>query len=572
MKTLYLLIICTFIVVAGTAQSNYNSNGIIIPEKTPELEALYQKAKQIENTGTAAEINANRLATKNAWEQVSPEVAALYKPLPPVVEAPTLAERAIHPGSVQPITRSAADWGTDLLLREGFVDALSMDVAQNGDIYIVSAENYTGETVDDAEIFVFRSQDNGESFELWKNITAFDATVVKLQTIVMDGNGISYLLVYLLTDDGVFQAARWQLDTESYSYQAIASDVTGFGVDRNYPLNTSTQRVFGTYTKDLGNTTTELFSARSTAGSYGFDWVDEVNFGLYTSETAFAYGHGGSCYTTFVGGVDPHLFASVNPNFNDPASWVTPYEEFESTEMEHFSPTIRAARKPLASDNVVIMVSIRYAGSTNPLNIATYHRLNAAPYEHVTTISATQGREVDQPSTYVRRADNTEIIQTSHVRVTPDGTAENDNFVIPYDGNSLGTFESVSDNGVNVYSGYPAALAETADNLACMAFSGTDYIYGFDLYFDKKSTSVSVDENGLGSFNFYPNPAHETLTLSAANAIERITIYSLLGQKVMEFTPNQKKPSINISSLAPGAYTMKVEIDGRAESHKIIKE
>lgn len=40
-------------------------------------------------------------------------------------------------------------------------------------------------------------------------------------------------------------------------------------------------------------------------------------------------------------------------------------------------------------------------------------------------------------------------------------------------------------------------------------------------------------------------------------------LYSLLGQKVMHYSPQQKSPSINVSSRVTGVYLMKVDVDGQ---------
>tara|TARA_R100000306_G_scaffold37095_1_gene37375 strand:+ start:4320 stop:4655 length:336 start_codon:yes stop_codon:yes gene_type:complete len=81
MKNVITFLMCSLCIITGIAQSDFSGNNIIIPERTPELEALYQQAKTLEENGTAAEINANRMAIKNAWQEVDPDVAALYKPI-----------------------------------------------------------------------------------------------------------------------------------------------------------------------------------------------------------------------------------------------------------------------------------------------------------------------------------------------------------------------------------------------------------------------------------------------------------------------------------------------------------
>jgi hypothetical protein len=62
------------------------------------------------------------------------------------------------------------------------------------------------------------------------------------------------------------------------------------------------------------------------------------------------------------------------------------------------------------------------------------------------------------------------------------------------------------------------------------------------------------------------------LNLSANNTIESVSMFSLLGQKVFETSIDQNETSINISSLTPGVYLMKVMIDGDSDTYKIVKQ
>src|SRR5690606_6253940 len=109
--------------------------------------------------------------------------------------------------------------------------------------------------------------------------------------------------------------------------------------------------------------------------------------------------------------------------------------------------------------------------------------------------------------------------------------------------------------------------------LPCMAFAGTSGggSFGFGLYFDAK-TVLGTEENTFKGFKFYPNPTNDILNLSAKNNIEQVFIYSLLGQKVLETSPNQHDATINVSSLTPGVYIMKLAVNGQSASYKFIKQ
>lgn len=574
MKNAITYLLCVVGILTGIAQNNTGKR-VAIPEKTPELQALYRQAHVLENQGTAAEINANRLAIKNAWQQVAPEVAALYKPLPPVTETLVWSRNEITQEESQAARPMAPTWGTDLLVRSGFIDYLDMDVTSSGDIYLVAVENYTGSSGDDSDIYIYRSQDDGDSFTLWDSLHITDSFFSKIQVISFDGTGDDYLLVYSLFENGTFQALRWNMADATFAFEGVASgDITDFSVDRNFPLDTSGSRVFATYVRDEGGPAPQMFAARSTAGSYGFDWVDEFDFGWYTAQTSFAYGLNGGCYTAFVGGVDPVFYATMNPNYNDPASWVSPYEELtDSGVTEVLNPTIRATRKEVASDEVIILVGSRPAGSTDHYEAMAFRRENAAPYSSLTYVSVSADQNQMQMDTWIKRTTALERIQTSYVRERIDGTVDNVNRSAMYDGSGFPDYEPVSDSGTSVFAHYPSAIAELANGEPCMAFAGTDgFGEPFDLYFDKKSETIGIEEQTAEGFAFYPNPVTHELHLSAKSEINKVDIYSLLGQKVMHLELNEMNPTINLSSLASGIYVMEVEVDGQKSTSKIIKQ
>lgn len=568
MKNVITFLMCTLCILTGMAQADLNGNGMIIPERTPELQALYLQSKQLEIKGTAAEINANRLAIKAAWEQVDPAVAALYKPIETTGVGPTMVEREINPDQAQPISRAPEDWSTDLLLREGYIDGLDMDVAGNGDIYIAAYENYVGSGFDDSVTYIYRSTDGGNSFVLWKENLVISSELSKIQLISMDGNGVDYLLLYELFDNGQFTVARWKMSSGDFDFDPVASSITDFSVDRNYTLDTSAQRVFATYQKSDQIT----YSARSTAGSYGFDWVDEFRFGIVGEQIDFAYGLNGGCYTTFIGFNSKNLKAMENSSFNDPASWSSAVNLTDSSITEVINPTIRAARLEMSNDKVIIWASQRPTGSSEGYDGLGMKRVNGANYINFSGFPAGGSQwSIAQTDSWVRKVNGSEEIRLSYVR---DNIPNNENDVnrsLTFNGTDFDPFEPVADTSVNVFEGFSSAIAETSDGLPCMAFAGTSGSDGYNLYFDAKST-LGIEENSLDGFTFYPNPAQDIINISAKSTVEKIGIYSLLGQEVMQLSPEQKSPSLNVSSLASGVYVMKVEVDGQIGTYKIIKK
>ncbi|KAF0130053.1 MAG: Outer membrane protein Omp28 [Bacteroidetes bacterium] len=83
---------------------------------------------------------------------------------------------------------------------------------------------------------------------------------------------------------------------------------------------------------------------------------------------------------------------------------------------------------------------------------------------------------------------------------------------------------------------------------------------------------TGVRQEPAFTFNLYPNPVSETLTIDYA-AIEKVTvqIISTDGKQVIvqDFTAGNKI-ELNLSSLAPGAYMVNLLSGGKAASEKIL--
>jgi xyloglucan-specific exo-beta-1,4-glucanase len=67
----------------------------------------------------------------------------------------------------------------------------------------------------------------------------------------------------------------------------------------------------------------------------------------------------------------------------------------------------------------------------------------------------------------------------------------------------------------------------------------------------------------------YPNPAKESINISSQTAIEKVEIYSVTGQKVMDST----SAKINVQHLAQGVYIVRAQLkNGKVQTQKFIKK
>lgn len=571
MKNAITFLLCSLCIITAIAQSDFNGDQLVIPERTPALEALYQQSKTLGENGTAAEINANRLAIKAAWQAIDPKVAALYKPVE-TINYPMIGGDGTYRPAVIPErhleNKAPEDWATDKLLRSGFIDGLDMDVTSDGDIYIAAFENLLNGGAD-SSLYVYRSTDGGNSFTLWQDQPVVGSQFSKIQVITLDGSGDEYLLVFAMFENKVFQVVRWNMATGAMDFQGVASDVIDFGADSNYTASTSGQRVLATYHKSTNVT----YSARSTSGSYGFDWIDEFSFGTVGRQVEFAYGINGGCYTTFIGGASGNLYGKANDDYNDPASWGSNETIVAGSSKESLNPTIRAARKDFGSDEVLILASTRDAGSTDSFIGQGYRRENGAAFAPVSYVTTSAGYNIAHIDTWISTTGPSDVIETSYVRDRIDNSENDVNRSNQYDGSVFAGYEGVGDTGRDVYDGFPSAIAETSDGFPCMAFAGTSGSFGSGLYFDAKNgITVGIADNNFEGFKFYPNPAQDVLNLSANNTIESVSIFSILGQKVMENSINQNDATINVANLSQGVYILKLAINGQSATYKFVKQ
>jgi hypothetical protein len=78
--------------------------------------------------------------------------------------------------------------------------------------------------------------------------------------------------------------------------------------------------------------------------------------------------------------------------------------------------------------------------------------------------------------------------------------------------------------------------------------------------------------NELVNFKYAPNPVYNRITLSNSEEISQVTVYNLLGQKMLSTTPNQLSTSIDMSSLNPSTYFVEVVSEGKTATVKVIKQ
>lgn len=85
--------------------------------------------------------------------------------------------------------------------------------------------------------------------------------------------------------------------------------------------------------------------------------------------------------------------------------------------------------------------------------------------------------------------------------------------------------------------------------------------------YDKLSVEDIEREEAL---KIYPNPTSGVLNIQAANAIEKIELYNILGQLVVEQNPSKTDVQLNLAGLARGNYILKVKDSEGTTIKKIV--
>jgi len=109
------------------------------------------------------------------------------------------------------------------------------------------------------------------------------------------------------------------------------------------------------------------------------------------------------------------------------------------------------------------------------------------------------------------------------------------------------------------------------------------YYFGFNAYSQAGQEMLIVDNisvdfmlsNGDFSndnFSYYPNPVKNTLNLSYTKNISNVSVYTILGQKVIENTINANNTQMDMSQLSRGTYIVKVTSDNQTKTIKVVKQ
>jgi hypothetical protein len=100
---------------------------------------------------------------------------------------------------------------------------------------------------------------------------------------------------------------------------------------------------------------------------------------------------------------------------------------------------------------------------------------------------------------------------------------------------------------------------------------GNTTTYWDNLYF-YKGTALGVSSFEKSNVKMYPNPVKNSLTIDANSAINRVSVYNILGQEVMKASPKSNSVTLQTNELQKGVYMITTEIDDKISTSKVVKE
>ncbi|WP_294735631.1 GEVED domain-containing protein [uncultured Flavobacterium sp.] len=74
------------------------------------------------------------------------------------------------------------------------------------------------------------------------------------------------------------------------------------------------------------------------------------------------------------------------------------------------------------------------------------------------------------------------------------------------------------------------------------------------------------------SFDYYPNPVNDVLTLTYSSEITSVAVYNMLGQQVMAKEPNTTEAKLDMSVLSDGTYVVNVTAGTMVKTIKVVKK
>lgn len=115
-------------------------------------------------------------------------------------------------------------------------------------------------------------------------------------------------------------------------------------------------------------------------------------------------------------------------------------------------------------------------------------------------------------------------------------------------------------------------MAKTFDvyaETACDPGSGFGQVEDYTLNVEEALGTTGFDRD---AFRYFPNPAKDQLTIVGSARIDRVAVYNVIGQQVIEKNFENATAVLSVSALAPGTYLVKATSGDAVKTFKILKQ
>ena len=97
-------------------------------------------------------------------------------------------------------------------------------------------------------------------------------------------------------------------------------------------------------------------------------------------------------------------------------------------------------------------------------------------------------------------------------------------------------------------------------------FQIDDFVFG-------EFAVLSVNDFQIEGLAIYPNPTHNSWSISTANnVIDAIEVFDILGKRVISLNPNTATTKIDATNLTPGIYMTKISTEFGTATKRLIKQ
>ncbi|AWI26731.1 M43 family zinc metalloprotease [Flavobacterium pallidum] len=85
-------------------------------------------------------------------------------------------------------------------------------------------------------------------------------------------------------------------------------------------------------------------------------------------------------------------------------------------------------------------------------------------------------------------------------------------------------------------------------------------------------TEIDFTNIDKDSFDYYPNPVENVLTLTNTKNITSVEVYNMIGQRLIVKNDNSTTSKVDMSALPNGSYVVKMTADGMTKTVKVLKQ